>query len=314
MPGVSSPRHLAARTAAFTAAALVSFAANSWLCRGALRGGAIDPVSFTAVRLAVGALALALCVRAWTPRTAAGATTPRPDGASWPSALALFAYAIAFSLAYLRLDAGVGALVLFGSVQTTMLAGGLLGGLRPRWTDLAGMTISLGGLVLLSAPGRSAPELPALAGMALAGVAWGIYSLRGRGAERPLAANAGNFLRAAAPALGLLALLLATGGGAGVRGGATGLALAAISGGVTSGLGYAAWYAALPGLAPVRAGLVQLSVPVLAALGGVVLLGERPTARLVLAGVLVLAGIALSIFAPRPAPRTQPASVESEPA
>jgi drug/metabolite transporter (DMT)-like permease len=309
MPQARS-RHPGARTAAFTAAALVSFAANSWLCRGALRSGAIDPVTFTAVRVVAGALALALCLRLSS--TARVLSAAGESGTSWGSALALFAYAIAFSLAYLRLDAGVGALVLFGTVQVTMLLGGVLGGLRPRGVDLAGMTISIAGLALLAAPGRTAPHPPALAGMALAGLAWGIYSLRGRGAARPLAANAGNFLRAALPALAAAALpALGPAVLPGYHVTGPGLALAAVSGAVTSGLGYAAWYAALPGLAPVRAGLVQLSVPVLAALGGVLLLGERPTLRLALSGALVLTGIALSILAPQPAPLPSPAPAPS---
>jgi len=285
---------MSARTLGLTAAALVAFAANSWLCRAALRSGSIDAASFTAVRLGVGAAVLALlAVRG----RSANAAVPEAGHGSWPSALALFAYAISFSLAYLSLDSGIGALLLFGAVQLTMLAGGVLAGHRPTLAEVAGMAVALAGLVVLAAPGVTAPPLLAAAGMALAGVAWGIYSLRGRGARRPLLANAGNFARAVLPAAVALAVAAAVGSPAATR---TGLTLAAISGGITSGLGYAIWYAALPGLGALQAGLVQLAVPVLTALGGVALLGERITPRLALATLLVLGGIAAALRAGRP--------------
>jgi drug/metabolite transporter (DMT)-like permease len=272
-----------------SATALVAFAANSWLCRAALRSSTIDPQSFTAVRLGTGAVVLALL---------AGARRASPvRHGSWLSALALFAYAIGFSLAYVRLDTGVGALVLFPAVQLTLLVGGLVAGHRLRWRDGAGVGMALAGLALLAAPGARAPEPWALAGMAAAGVAWGLYTLRGRGAAgslAPLLATAGNFARALP--LALVALWAA--GGIAV---ATprGLALAAISGGVTSGLGYAVWYAALRGLTPLQAGLVQLAVPVLAALGGVALLGEDLTLRLLGAGALVVGGIGWALLGRR---------------
>jgi len=270
-----------------TAAALLAFAANSWLCRAALRSGAIDPASFTAIRLAAGAAALVLVARGFSGGR-------RPAGGSLHSAVALFAYAIAFSLAYLELDAGVGALVLFGAVQVTMVSGGLLSGRRPTAAELAGIVLALAGLALLALPGRAAPPLAAASGMAAAGVAWGLYSLRGRRESAPpLAANAGNFLRAvplAAAALVIAALR------APLHASGPGILLALVSGAVTSGLGYAIWYAALPKLSAATAGLVQLAVPVVAAAGGVLLFGERVTARLLLAGALVLSGIALALF------------------
>lgn len=295
-----------ARTTFFTLLALVSFAANSWLCRGALRGGAIDPASFSAVRLLTGAGMLALVVRSTSWRQAVGAAAaegaPEATG-SWRSALALLAYAIAFSFAYVRLDTGVGALVLFGAVQLTLLGAGIV--LRHRLTawDLVGALLAFAGLVALTAPGNAAADLWAVAGMVLAGFAWGVYTLRGRAAIRPLVANAGNFLRAAP--LGILGagLLSASGlgGAAPLRASAAGIVLAAVSGGITSGLGYAAWYAALPGLSPAHAGVVQLAVPVLAALGGALFLDERLTLRLLIASAIVLGGIALALFAPRDA-------------
>lgn len=236
----------------------------------------------------------------------------RPGGlrlaGGWASAAALFAYAIAFSLAYVELSAGVGALILFGCVQITMLVGGLLSGHRLNRYDGAGLALALAGLAWLTLPGAadsaagaSAPPLAAL-GMAAAGVAWGIYSLRGR-SERaaPLAVTAGNFARATPLALALLLTLLLAGSATpALQVSARGLALAAISGAVTSGVGYAIWYAALPGLRPLSAGLVQLGVPVLTALGGVLLLAEELGARQVLSGLLVLSGIALAVAGPRP--------------
>jgi drug/metabolite transporter (DMT)-like permease len=292
---VGSP---APRTAGFTLVALIGFAANSWLCRGALRTGSIDPTTFTAVRILCGAVALALIARL----ASRGAGSERAGVGGWRSAAALIVYALAFSLAYLRLDAGVGALVLFGAVQITMLVGGILAGHRPHWSEGTGLVVSFGGLTLLAGPGAGAADRWALGLMAAAGVAWGIYSLRGRNERRPLAANARNFLRATPLAVAGAALAALAGG----RGGfpaahatSVGMLLAAVSGAVTSGLGYAAWYAALPGLSPVLAGLVQMGVPVLAAAGGVALLAERPSLRLAIAGALVLAGIALAIFGPR---------------
>jgi drug/metabolite transporter (DMT)-like permease len=266
--------------------ALVAFAANSWLCRAALRTSAIDPQSFTAVRIGSGALVLALLV-------VARHDHPLRHG-DWVSALALFGYAIGFSLAYVRLEAGVGALVLFSAVQLTLLVGGLVAGHRLRWREGAGVLLALAGLGLLGAPGGHSPPPPALAGMAAAGIAWGLYTLRGRGSPAPLLATAGNFARALPFAL--VALVTARGV---FHLSPRGLTLAAISGGITSGLGYAVWYAALRGLTPLVAGLVQLAVPVLAALGGVALLGEQLTSRLLGAGALVLGGIGWALVGRR---------------
>lgn len=285
------------RTLAWTALALLAFAANSWLCRAALRSGAIDAASFTAVRLASGSLMLG--VLAALSRPADGA---RRLAGSAGSAAALFVYALGFSLAYLALDAGLGALLLFGAVQLTMLAGGLADGHRVGGAEAAGILVAAAGLVVLAAPGRGGADPLAALGMVAAGAAWGIYSLRGRGARRPIAVNAGNFFLATPAALVALALA-AWAGAAAAR--ADGLLLAALSGAVTSGLGYAVWYRALPGLAASQAGLVQLAVPVLAAAGGVVLLGERIHPRLVAAALLVLGGIALALRAPAVRPKTE---------
>ncbi len=272
------------RTAGLTLAAMVAFAANSLLCRAALDGGFVDATSFTSLRLIGGAIALVPLARMH------GATGPR--GGSWLSAATLFAYALGFSLAYLSIPAGTGALLMIGAVQVTMLGGGLLAGERPRPREWVGLGLSLAGLVALTRPGLAQPDPAGAALMIGAGVAWGIYSLRGRGAGDPLAANAVNFARSVP-----LALL---GSGAGLAVGAPhvtgmGVTLALVSGAATSGLGYAVWYTALRGLSTTQGAIVQLSVPPLTAVGGVFLLDESLTARLVGAGLLILGGIALAI-------------------
>ncbi len=281
-------------TALLTAAAMAAFASNSLLCRAALADASIDAVSFTSIRLASGAAALLLLARG------GGA------GGGWISAGALSAYAFAFSIAYLRLPAGTGALILFGTVQSTMIALGLARGERPGIREWAGLAVAVTGMVALTWPGLTAPD-PAGAGlMALAGAAWGIYSLRGRSAAHPLAANAGNFARSAGFALAAVALVPIAGGRFHVS--AWGAGLAVISGALASGVGYAVWYAALPGLTRTRAAIVQLSVVPLAAAGGVAFLGERLTVRLVLCGAVVLGGIALAVAGGRGRAREAPAA------
>jgi drug/metabolite transporter (DMT)-like permease len=244
------------------------------------------------VRIAAGAAVLAVLVLL-RPAPDAGPDPRARFAGNFASALALFGYAIAFSLAYLRLDSGVGALILFGAVQITMMAGAVVAGQRPTAVDAVGVALAFSGLALLAAPGATAPEPLAALGMALAGASWGIYSLRGRReAAPPLAVTAGNFARALPlAALALAAAALVATPAASRRG----LALAAISGALTSGVGYAIWYAALPRLKALEAGIVQLAVPVLAASGGVLLLGERLSLRLAAATVLVLGGIALAL-------------------
>jgi drug/metabolite transporter (DMT)-like permease len=268
-------------TLALTAAAMLAFAANSLLCRLALARGGIDPASFGAIRLASGALALALIVR-WR---AGHETSVHGD---WMSAAMLFAYVAFFSFAYVGLAAGTGALVLFGAVQLTMFGWALRGGERFPLTAWCGLGLAAAGLVYLVLPGVSAPPLLAAVSMALAGAAWGVYSLRGRGAPDPLRATAGNFLRAAP--LGFVLWLPFTGV---AHADAAGILLAIVSGAVTSGLGYALWYTALRRLTAMQAATVQLSVPVMTAFGAVLFLSEPLTLRLVLASVAILGGIAL---------------------
>ena len=277
-----------------TAAALVAFAANSLLCRAALGGGRADAASFTGLRLASGAAVLILLSRG----------TGGARGGSWPSAAALFVYAAAFSFAYFFLSAGVGALLLFGAVQVTMIGAGIAAGERPAPSVWAGLVLALAGLVHLSSRGAHVPSPGGTALMLSAGVAWGVYSLRGRRAGPPLPATADNFRRAA-PLAALVWILSALGGGMHLT--PAGAALAVTSGVITSGLGYVAWYAALPHLTAARAAVLQLSVPVLAATGGVLLLGEVLTARLVVAGTAILAGIALATRKPRVSSESRPA-------
>jgi len=272
-----------------TALAMLAFAANSLLCRIALREGSIDPASFGAIRLAAGAAALLLVMR----------LQPRPESApraekagDWPAAAMLFLYVACFSFAYLRLAAGSGALILFGMVQLTMFAAGLAAGERFTALGWLGLALAAGGLVLLLLPGVAAPSPAGAALMAVAGVAWGVYSLRGRGVKDPLAATAGNFVRATPLGIALW-LAWAPRGHANARG----VALALASGAITSGLGYVVWYAALPRLKALQAASVQLSVPLIAALGGVLLLDEAFTMRLALAAAAILGGIALVLGA-----------------
>jgi drug/metabolite transporter (DMT)-like permease len=273
------------RTAVLTAVTMAAFASNSLLCRAALGGGLLDAASFTTLRLVSGALVLGLLAR--------GRSGSASGGGSG-SAVALFAYAIGFSLAYLRIPAGTGALLLFGAVQVTMLATGLWAGERPRPREGAGLLVSLAGLVALTRPGLAQPDPFGAALMLAAGVAWGIYSLRGRGATDALASNAVNFARALPLALlGSGAALLLSPPHVSPRG----ALLALASGALASGLGYALWYAAIRGLTATQAAIVQLSVPPLAAAGGVLLLGEALTLRLAVAGVAILGGIALAVSA-----------------
>jgi drug/metabolite transporter (DMT)-like permease len=263
--------------------ALLAFAANSVLCRMALRVPHIDPASFTDIRIVSGAVTLWLLARL----TSLGR---RARGGSWLSALALLAYAVAFSFAYVRLTAGTGALLLFGAVQVAMIGAGFLGGERIDRIIAVGWLVAIAGLVLLLLPGISAPAPREAAFMIFAGIAWGIYSLHGRGSTNPLADTAGNFARAVPGALLVSALFFAH-----RAADPPGVLLAVLSGALASGIGYAAWYTALPRLGAIAAANAQLSVPVLAALAGVMLFGEAITVRLALASVLVLGGTALAV-------------------
>jgi drug/metabolite transporter (DMT)-like permease len=269
-----------------TTLAMLAFAGNSLLCRIALRDTAIDAASFTSIRLASGALMLMVIVRARSGRPIAAG--------SWPAAACLFGYAAAFSFAYRQLTAATGALLLFGAVQTAMLSWGLATGERLRRLQVAGLLVAVGGLVYMLLPGLSAPPIEGAAFMIAAGIAWAGYSLLGRGTKDPTNATAGNFLRSI-PFAAALSLAMS----AGTTVDHTGALYAAVSGALTSGLGYVLWYAALPSLTAASAAVIQLSVPAIAALGGVVLLAEPLSSRLVIASATILGGIALTILRPR---------------
>ena len=276
------------RTLALTSLAMMAFAGNSLLCRLALQHTQIDAGSFTAIRLISGALVLWLVTRRFRGNQA--------GAGNWLSALALFFYAAAFSFAYLSLPAATGALLLFGAVQATMIGYGLWTGERLRRLQLVGLALALSGLLGLLLPGLTAPPLAGSALMLGAGMAWGIYSLRGKGTGDPMRVTAGNFLRAAPVAITLSLLMF---GFHGVTLDTTGAWYALASGGLTSGIGYAIWYTALPALKATTAATVQLSVPVLAALGGIAFLGEPITLRLGLASIAILGGIALVVLQKR---------------
>lgn len=273
------------RTFLLTTVAMTAFAGNSLLCRAALRDTEIDAATFTSVRLVSGALML------WLLLSVRGNRAPMKQG-SWGSALALFAYAAAFSYAYGGLSAAMGALLLFGAVQATMISIGIVRGNRPHLWQWAGFVVAFSGLVGLLLPGLTAPPLFSSLLMISAGIAWGVYSLRAKGAGEPTAVTTGNFIRAVPMALVLSLVMMAS---------ATidmaGVGYAVASGAIASGMGYAIWYMALPLLQATSAATVQLSVPVIAAIGGVLLLSEPLTLRLVIAGGAILGGIAIVIRA-----------------
>jgi drug/metabolite transporter (DMT)-like permease len=279
----------------YAAAALVGFAANSLLCRAALGARSIDATSFTVVRIASGALVLALFARGRArDATARGALT----AADLRGPLALYLYAICFSLAYLRLPTGMGALVLFGSVQATMIGAGLVAGERPTRADWLGLALAIAGLVTLLRRGLGAPDPVGATLMIVAGAAWGGYSLLGRGVASPLIATARNFTRALPLALVTLAVVAFAATRApslSLHVSARGAALAVASGALASGVGYALWYAALPSLSAIQAAVVQLAAPLLAATAGVLFLAEQPTLRLAVGGALIAAGVTLAI-------------------
>lgn len=277
-----------ARLFILTLLAMIAFASNSLLCRLALKQTSIDAATFTFIRIFSGAVAL------WIIMTLRAGALRAPLQGNWPSALALFAYAAAFSFAYVTLSAATGALLLFGAVQATMILWSLRKGEPLHLRQLAGLSVALAGLVALLLPGLSAPPLAGAILMLAAGVAWGIYSLRGRGTSDAISATTGNFLRAVPLAVVLSIVFIPR-----VRLDAAGIAFAILSGALASGVGYVIWYTALPSLKAASAATVQLAVPVLTAAGGILLLGEPLTIRFMLASLAVLGGIALVVIAPR---------------
>ncbi len=269
---------------------MIAFASNSLLCRFALKQTGIDAASFTFIRIFSGAAALWLIMKIRAPKTVAAVSDRRTEG-NWPSALALFAYAAAFSFAYLSLSAGTGALLLFGAVQATMIFWGLHKGERLDVIQIIGLALAMSGFVVLLFPGLSAPRMSGSILMLSAGVAWGVYSLRGKASGDPINTTAGNFLRAVPLAAVLSMAFLPW-----AHLDRMGIIYAVLSGTIASGLGYVVWYAALPGLKAASAATVQLSVPVLAAAGGILFLREPLTLRYLFASIAVLGGIALVVI------------------
>lgn len=280
---------LYSRVVLLTLLALIAFAGNSLLCRAALAHTQIDAASFTTIRLISGAVVLCALVMLRNRNHRDGAKAK--GHGNWLSALALFVYAAGFSFAYIQLNTGMGALILFGAVQTSMIAFGLWRGERFTTAQWLGLLMAFSGLTGLLLPGLSAPPLTGAMLMIAAGIAWGVYSLRGKGAGDPLQVTAGNFSRTVPMAL-LLSLMLLSRASLD----SAGVYYALLSGALTSGVGYAIWYSALPLLKVTTAATVQLSVPLLAALGGVVLLQEPVTLRLLLAALAILGGIALVVL------------------
>jgi drug/metabolite transporter (DMT)-like permease len=268
------------RLAAYTVLAMMAFAANSLLCRLALKDTSIDAASFATVRILSGAMVLWLVTRFHV--------QTHGNHGSWRGAIALFIYVAAFSFAYLSLSAGTGALLLFGAVQTTMILAGFIAGERMRKLQSAGFIAALAGLVILVLPSVATPTLAGSALMIISGIAWGMYSLFGRGVIDPTAVTAGNFIRAVPFSIALSLLALPW-----MKLDVTGLLYAVLSGALTSGLGYVLWYRILQRMRAITAATVQLSAPVLAALGGVILLSEVLTQSLLIASVLILGGISL---------------------
>lgn len=281
--------HSVFRTSLFAAITMCAFALNSVFGRVALSNDAIDPASYTSIRLVSGALMLFLLVS-----LRGGLKATKPEGSflstTGISALALFAYAAFFSFAYLSIDTGVGALILFASVQAVMIGWGVFTGERPNLQAWIGIVMAMGGFVYLLSPGLTTPDLFGASLMMISGIAWGIYSLRGRGQPNPLHATARNFIWSV-PITVILSILFISQ----TKMEWSGIMLAIASGALTSALGYALWYETLKNLTATKAGIIQLTVPLIAAAGGIVTLSEPITLRFIIASVLILSGVAMVI-------------------
>lgn len=269
----------------FTGLALIAFAANSVLCRLALGEGAIDASSFTLVRLLSGVVVLLAIISINRSETSSSTK------GSWPAGLMLFVYAVSFSFAYVTLDTGTGALILFGSVQITMILLSLVSGTRLHVSEWTGIGIAFAGFVYLILPGVTAPSVTGLLLMTVAGIAWGMYTLKGRGSKNPLMDTAYNFFRTV-PLVVILGIVAIKGAHYSLEG----IVLAALSGGIASGIGYTIWYSALGGLTATQAAVLQLLVPVIAAFGGVVFVSEAITLRLCVSAAMILGGILLVVL------------------
>lgn len=273
------------KTIIFTGLTLIAFAANSVLCRLALGENTVDASSFTVIRLLSGAFVLLIILKINSSKHSSLIK------GSWSAGLMLFLYAATFSFAYITLDTGTGAIILFGSVQITMILLSLISGNRLHITEWIGVSVAFIGFVYLVLPGATSPSIIGFSFMTIAGIAWGIYTLKGRYSEDPLADTAYNFLRTI-PFVAVLAIITIQD----LHFTTQGVLLAALSGGIASGIGYTIWYIALGGLSAIQAAVVQLLVPVIAALGGVIFVSEKITLRLTLSSVLILGGILMVVW------------------
>jgi drug/metabolite transporter (DMT)-like permease len=273
------------KTFIYTALALIAFAANSVLCRLALGNAAIDASSFTIIRLLSGVIALFIIIK-----TSHTEKEP-PTTKSWPASLMLFIYAATFSFAYITLETGTGALILFGSVQLTMILWSLFSGTRLHRSEWIGLMLAFSGFIYLVLPGVSAPSVTGFVLMTISGIAWGIYTLMGRGSKNPLMNTATNFFRTI-PLIMVLGIITINQANVSLEG----VLLAILSGGLASGIGYTIWYMALGGLTSTQAAVLQLLVPLIAAIGGVVFVSEEITLRLILSSGIILTGILMVIL------------------
>jgi drug/metabolite transporter (DMT)-like permease len=273
------------KTIILTGLALIAFAANSVLCRLALGNEAIDASSFTVIRLLSGTIVLLIII------SITRKTTETSSKGSWAASFMLFLYATTFSYAYISLDTATGALILFGSVQITMILLSLISGTRLHITEWTGVAVAFTGFVYLILPGVTTPSVIGFMLMTVAGIAWGIYTLKGRGSKSPLMDTTYNFLRTT-PLVVLLAIFTIND----INYSSEGIILALLSGGLTSGIGYTIWYIALGGLSSTQAAVLQLSVPLIAALGGVLFVSEAITFRLTISATMVLGGILIVIL------------------
>ena len=280
-----------ARTVLLTALTLVAFAANSLLTRMALGDGAIDAASFMTLRLGSGALFLWILAQ-FSKGPSTEPSTAQP--AKWTAALMLFVYAVTFSFSYLQLATGTGALILFGTVQVTMITAALYQGEKPWPLEWVGLVLALVGLVYLLSPGLTAPPLLGAALMVVAGIAWGGYSLLGRGSRDPVDYTTSNFIRSVPFAIGVSLVTVSM-----RHWSWQGVGLAIASGVFASGLGYSLWYAALKGLTATRAATVQLAVPILAAIAGILWLQETLSFRLIISSAMILGGIGIAVLGRR---------------
>jgi drug/metabolite transporter (DMT)-like permease len=281
----NKPGHILIKTILFTGFTLIAFAANSVLCRLALGEKTIDASSFTVIRLLSGAIVLLIILKMNKIKNSS------PIKGNWFASLMLFLYAVTFSFAYITLDTGTGAIILFGSVQITMILLSLISGNRLLITEWIGVSIAFIGFIYLVSPGVTSPSIMGFSFMTVAGIAWGIYTLKGRDSLNPLMDTANNFFRTIPFVMFLAVIAIQS-----TYYTTEGILLAALSGGIASGIGYTIWYVALGGLSAIQAAVVQLLVPVIAALGGVIFLSEKITLRLTLSGIMILGGILMVVW------------------